>query len=265
MTSTSNSDRIDEVSQYYSLPKEVANLLRYLFYINIALSLIITFKSLLQGVIYECLSIAFIIAVIVYFVLSQLQRYCWLPRAEDERRKNLISNSLGVYLSHDVTHSYYNNEIPPSIQKLGANLLENSFFSREISARMLFRNRVEVFIYFLVWVIILSVRHANFDLVIFATQIFFSTEIISSWISLEVLNHQFNRCFHKLHDHFRFFQANTEKSTSDCMADILDVAISYESAKLAAGILLDEKIFSKINPSMSVRWKRISFELGISQ
>jgi len=52
-------------------------------------------------------------------------------------------------------------------------------------------------------------------------------------------------------------------SGASSIAEILDVAIAYESAKAAAGVLLDENTFQKMNETLTNRWNRMRLNLGI--
>jgi len=205
-------------------------------------------------------SICFVLLVLVFFFLSQAQRYYWLARAENERRRALLTNALGVPLSHEDTQLYYNNSYAPSLSRLGANMLENTFFSSEVTKSMLGRCRFQSGIYLSIWIIFFAVRNSDYQLLIVVTQIVFSAEILASWINLEILHRRFEICFEKLKALFRLDGNLTSPSS---IAEILDVVISYESAKSAAGVLLDESTFLKINKPLTEKWNRMRVDLGI--
>jgi len=111
MISTQRLIRVDEVSRHYKTPKRVALVLRWLFWSIAGLSLLQIFSSRLPQQVQAVVSICFVLLALVFFFLSQAQRYHWLARAENERRRALLTNALGVPLSHEDTQLYYNN--PP--------------------------------------------------------------------------------------------------------------------------------------------------------
>lgn len=260
MASSQRPIRIDEVNRHYKTPRRVAKILRCLFWCIAGLSLLQIFPSVVPQLITTFISIAFVLLTLIFFSLSQAQRYYWLARAESERRRALLTDALGVPLSHEVTQLYYNNSYEPSLRRLGANLLENSFFSSEVTKSMLGGCRLQSGLYLSLWVIFFALRYSDYQLLIVVTQIVFSAEIIASWINLEILHRRYESCFEKLKALFRL---NDGLSGASSIAEILDVAITYESAKAAAGVLLDENTFQKMNETLTNRWNRMRLNLGI--
>lgn len=260
MASSQRPIRIDEVNRHYKTPRRVAKILRCLFWCIAGLSLLQIFPSVFPQQITTFISITFVLLTLIFFSLSQAQRYYWLARAESERRRALLTDALGVPLSHEVTQLYYNNSYEPSLRRLGANLLENSFFSSEVTKSMLGGCRLQSGLYLSLWIIFFALRYSNYQLLIVVTQIVFSAEIIASWINLEILHRRYESCFEKLKALFRL---NDGLSGASSIAEILDVAIAYESAKAAAGVLLDEDTFQKMNKSLTNRWNRMRLNLGI--
>jgi hypothetical protein len=260
MISTQRLIRVDEVSRHYKTPRRVALVLRWLFWSIAGLSLLQIFSSGLPQQVQAVVSICFVLLALVFFFLSQAQRYYWLARAENERRRALLTNALGVPLSHEDTHLYYNNPYAPSLSRLGANVLENTFFSSEVTKSMLCRCRLQSGIYLSIWIIFFAVRNSDYQLLIVVTQLVFSAEILASWINLEILHRRFEICFEKLKALFRL---NGNLTSPSSIAEILDVIISYESAKSATGVLLDESTFLEINKPLTERWNRMRVDLGI--
>jgi hypothetical protein len=260
MVSTKQLIRIDEVNSHYNTPRRVALVLRWLFWSIAALSLLQMSTSRLLQQVQAIINISFVLLTLVFFFLSQAQRYYWLARAESERRRALLTNALGVPLSHEETQLYYNNPFAPSLSRLAANALENTLFSSEVTKLMLGRCRLQSGIYLLIWIIFFATKNSDYQLLIAVTQIVFSAEILASWINLEILHRRFEICFEKLKALFRL---NANLTSPGAIAEILDAVISYESAKSAAGVLLDESTFLEINKPLAERWHRMRIDLGI--
>ena len=260
MASSQSPIRIDEVNRHYKTPRRVAKILRCLFWCIAVLSLLQTSPILVPQQFTTFVSIAFVLLTLIFFSLSQAQRYYWLARAESERRRALLTDALGVPLSHEATQLYYNNFYEPSLGRLAANLLENSFFSSEVTKSMLGGCRFQSGLYLSLWIIFFALRYNDYQLLIVVTQFVFSAEIIASWINLEILHRRYESCFERLKALFRL---NDDISGTTSIAEMLDVAIAYESAKAAAGVLLDENTFQKMNETLTNRWNRMRLSLGI--
>jgi hypothetical protein len=170
----------------------------------------------------------------------------------------MLSDSFATPLSHDKTSLYYNNEYSPSIQRLGANTMENALFTKEVAAGMLCRSRLVTGGYVLAWLVAFALRHNNLEVLTWITQIVFSREVIVQWLNLEVLRSRCEHVYEQLHAHF--LQEIGEDSER-AIATILDAFVSYEAAKSSAGLLLSTRVFHQLNPSLSVKWNLIRQEL----
>ena len=137
----------------------------------------------------------------------------------------MLSNAFGTPLSHDQTCLYYNNKYTPSVQRLGANTMENSLFSKEIAGEMLVTKRIVTGCYVIAWIAAFSFRHNNLELLVWITQLVFSGEIVAQWIRLEVLRHSHERTFEQLHSHFLH---QIGEDSNKAIATILDSFVSYE-------------------------------------
>lgn len=252
-------NRIDEVSQYYAPINTFGKIVTALFWLIATISLILPYApAFLPIKIVEIIQAAFICTVCCHFVLSQMTRFYLLPRAERKRRKQLLSNAFGTKLIHDETHLYYNNQYIPSVQRLGANTMENAFFSREISGKMLIPKRIISGLYMIIWIFIFALPHTKVEILIWITQLIFSAEIIAQWLTLELLHFSYVRTYDELHG---LFLHNIKFHSPNFIASVLDSFASYESAKYSAGFLLSSKVFDEMNKTLTKRWNRIKKDL----
>lgn len=259
--SNATGKRIDEVSEHFEPAKNVEVAGKFLFWIIAVLSLYMPYTSSLEASLKSYLQAVFIVFVTLHFMISQLNRFYLIPKAERIRRQHFLSNAFGTPLTHEQSSLYYNNDYSPSIKRLGANTMENTLFSKETTNKMLFRSRFIVGTYLCCWLLAFALRHNNLETLTGITQILFSGEIVAQWINLEVLRFRCERAYDQLHSHF-FHELDGESPKA--VATILDAFVAYESAKASAGILLSSKVFFKINPSLTEKWERIRKELKMN-
>ena len=256
-----NTSRIDDISKYYR-PAEITNRFASILFIIIAVfSIGLLYADKIPSQFVDISKLLFIILVISYFLLSFIAREYLVPTAERTRRKQMLSNSLGTPLTHERTKLYYNNTYRPSIIKIGANCLENLFFSKNIASDMLIKTRVVTSIYIIIWVSLFAVRQSDLGLLIIITQVVFSGEIIARWLSLETLKNRHSRAYEQLYE---FFRHDIKPDSNNSIATILDSFADYESTKAASGVLLSSKTFSKLNPKLSSEWNSIRNELNMN-
>lgn len=258
---TSNPNRIDEVSKYYDLAVMFERLGTWLFWIIAFLSLCMLYAATFGTLVETILQAIFVLIVLGHFTLSQISRFYLIPNAERMRRKQMLSDAFGAPLSHDKTSLYYNNEYSPSIQRLSANTMENSLFSKEVASKMLSTKRLITGGYVALWLLAFSLRLNNLAILTWITQVVFSGEVVAQWLNLEVLRSRFEQVYEQLHSHFLYeIDANTSKT----IATTLDSFVAYESAKSSAGILLSTKVFDQLNPALTEKWSQIRQELKMN-
>lgn len=258
---SSTPTRIDDISQYYQPAVSAKRVGKWLFWINAFLSLSMPYIGLLNPSLQAFLQSVFILLVIAHFGVNQISRLYLVPKAENMRRKQMLSDAFGTPLTQEKTSLYYNNEFSPSVIRLGANTLENALFSKEVAGNMLIRNRFITGGYLIFWIFAFALRINDLKLLIWLTQIVFSTEIIVQWLNLEVLRGRNEKVFDQLYHHFLH---EIGENSPKAVATILDAVVAYETAKASAGILLSSKTFEKLNPTLTERWQQIQRDLRMS-
>ncbi|HEY8034869.1 MAG TPA: hypothetical protein VIF37_04695 [Methylobacter sp.] len=253
--------RVDEVSQYYEAAAKAATIETYLFWLTAGVSLFMPYlSSVFDKSMQNIFSAVFITFVVVHFSVSQLSRFHLIPRAERKRRQQLLSDAFATPLSHDKTSLYYNNNYSPSVMRLGANIMENSLFSKEIASKMLIKSRIITGSYIVVWVLFFALRHDNINLLVWVTQLVFSSAIFVQWLNLEILRVRHESTYDQLHSHFLHKIGGDNQKA---IATVLDSFASYEAAKAASGTLLSSKVFYELNPSLTRKWTQICKELNM--
>jgi len=256
-------ERIDELERYYKPIESLDYLNQWLFWCSALLSILVFFGSQipwihLQGLFEEL----FVVLVLVHLVISLYIRYNLFPIAERKRRQQLLSDSFAVPLISESTQKYYNNEISPSLERLGANVLENALFTKTICSKMAIRERIKILLFFVVWILAILCRSTDLGLLVIITQTLFSSEIVENWIRIEVLSHQTAKIYDEI---YNLFLLKVDFDSTDGIASILEKFASYEANKSRTSVILSRSIFLDTNSALSQEWDLIRRKLGISK
>jgi len=209
---------------------------------------------------YDSLHILFIVGVIFHFIVGIFIRLYLTPRAEDKRRQELISNSFGASLLHERTIGYYNNKQKLPFLRLGASVLENSFFSKSISLEMAKNMRFKMMTYSIIWIFVALNRSSDLSLIAAAAQVLFSEELFAGWIRTEWSRTRFEGIYDELYQLMHNRRGNLERKIR---ANILYIVLKYEAGKAYGGVNLSTGIFEKMNSSLTEEWNRISLTLNL--
>ncbi len=254
-------NRIDEVASTYVPARNADHASGILFWLTIPFSLAVLFPDAFSDNVNSVLKTVFLCFSVLLAILFLVTKFWLLPTAERLRRKQLLSDAFGVPLTTKSTSKYYNNGFPPSYERLAAHTMENSFFGMELAAKMLIQQRLKTGGYFFVWMLVLVVRHENIDVVVWVTQLVFSADVLSHYVSLELLRWNHARTYDELHCQFvhKYHKADSAKAIPATLSAFAD----YECTKARSGILLDSKLFEKENPRLTKEWELICQKLDI--
>jgi hypothetical protein len=254
-------EKVDGIDRYYQPIERLDSLTSIMFWVSAVLSVIVLYGGFVPWVPFKNVAtVLFTLCVISHLSFTLYLRFNLIPFAEEKRRKQLLSNSFGVPLTPEETKKYYNNQLAPSVRKLGANILENSLYAKRICGRMAVRERKKIFGYFACWLIAVFWRDTPIDFLVTITQTVFSGELIARLVSLELLRHKNEDLFEELYHEF-LHQVDFNSHTGT--ACILDAFASYEAAKAAASLKQSTKIFNKMNEQLILEWAEIRSKLGI--
>lgn len=256
------SDRFDSLDRHYKNIEKLNMTTSTLFWVNAALSIAVFFvddylttKNMLLFV--------FTITTLAYFVIDNYLSIFKIPKVEDKRRVHLLTNSFNVPLDNERTNKYYNNELEPSLLKLGANIFEDSLFAQRVTQEMAKRERIKVILFVLVFVVALMFRTTEMELISILAQTLFASTLIPAYLRLEVLHFKNKAIFDSLHDIFLLHSQRTSDDNERLSAKLLDCFVKYESAKAYSGVKQDSKIFHKINRQVTLEWEEIKRNLNI--
>ncbi|NWO07534.1 MAG: hypothetical protein HLX50_18120 [Alteromonadaceae bacterium] len=252
--------RIDEVDKYYRPVQRLSILSNALFYVGAFLSIAIPFLSEDQSFLSSTVPVAFFVVVFCHAVIVSSNAYYFIPFAERQRRKQLLSNSLGIPLTIEETNKCYNNKLDPNILKLGANLMENAFFGKHVCERMLVKERSKIFLYAVAWLFVTIYRGSDLGLILALSHLLFASEILFGWIKLEILRIRNERVYESL---YSLYLGQPQTPVPLVEAGVLDAFAEYEAAKASAAIKLSTTIFNKMNQELTQQWERVRVNLKV--
>jgi len=192
---------------------------------------------------------------VAYFLSDIISNYLF-QKAEAKRRDDFFDNSLNTSHSEENSNEYFTNDnITPSIKKMGVNCFENSFFTKSISGKMLKPMIIKSIVVFLLFLILAI---TNNHLFVTALQIALPYTIIQQTIRLFVFHNRIeNICK-------RFRQIFTTHNKKTITKSILHNVSSYETTLSWACIKLDSKSFDKMNDELSEKWNKIKTKCNIA-
>lgn len=243
-------NKIDPISEKYYRPLSRADALGdWLFYSSALLSIVILYVPA------QWAQLLFALSVVVLFVVTLTTRLYFFPRAQVCRYQDFLAHALGRGLTHDPTVAYYNNAADPGPTKVAAQVLESSFFSREILSRMLPRERIKLALYIIVWLIAVLYRQTDLAFIGVAAQILFSEQILSRWLRLEWFRWKCEKIYESL---FSLFETR-----GDLTAAAFDQLGQYEIAKATSAISLSSNIFEQNRIHLNSEWEKIRKTLSL--
>lgn len=260
ITMNEEDQRIDEVNKHYRPVQILSNFSNALFYIGVFLSIAIPFLSEDQPFLSSIVPVIFFVVVFCHAIIVNSNAYYFIPFAERQRRKQLLSDSLGIPLTIEETNKYYNNKLDPNILKLGANLMENSFFGKHVCERMLVKERTKIFLYAVAWLFVTIYRGSDLGLILALSHFLFASEILFGWVKLEILRIRNERVYESL---YSLYLGQPQTPVPLVEAGVLDAFAEYEAAKASAAIKLSTNIFNKMNQELTQQWERVRVNLKV--
>jgi hypothetical protein len=254
-------ERIDELEKYYSPIATCDRWAKGLFFVSAILSITILYPNLFPHPLLESApKILFILSVIIHSLFVHFNGFHLIPRAENLRRRQLLSDAFGIPLTSEKTQHYYNNDISPSVLKLGGNVMENSYFAKHVCGEMAKNERIKILIYAVLWLVAILNRGTDLSLLLTLTQVLFSSDIVINWLKIETLRSRNETTYDKLYALLLNRDASKEQNIT---AGVLDSFAFYEASKASASIKQSTKIFNRLNPQLTEEWKKIRGQLKL--
>lgn len=197
--------------------------------------------------------------IVAYAILTFISDYIFY-NASLQRREDFIDNSFGTSIAEDRSSGYYtNDEITAGIYKMAVNGFENSLFTYNITNKMtsaLWSKNI-IFSILILTFAIFGYNNAFILLIELTLPILLLQQAIKHTLFVYRIKRVFEnyrRMFNNLKN-----ESNPKFKRPEIILNILD----YETTITYGAILLDSKIYKKLNPELSSKWDLMKLEYDI--
>ena len=183
-------------------------------------------------------------------------------KAESFRRDDFIDNSFGSILAEERSKNYYtNDELPKGLYKMGVNSFESCFFSYNIIKKSLPILWFKVGIFSVLFIFFAI---SGFDGIAFLIiQLAIPAILIQQAVKYTLFHSRLNKVFEKYRTLFNNLKGKNDKE--QCNTEIIKNILEYETTISWGNILLNEKTYKRMNPSLSIKWEELKKEYSIQQ
>lgn len=232
------------------------------FYLAAALSIVILLiDKTAYPTVYGAVQATFAVSVVGIFVIGILIRTYFASRAHSNRFADFVSNAFSVPLIPSRSEGYYNTPEGDPFLRMATSVLENTLFSKSIIEKMLSFERARICVYLFAWIWAAVYRATDLELLAVAAQVLFSEQLLSRWVRMEWLRSRVERLYDDL---YALIQSTTDISSKEFRARVVEALIRYETSKAQAGLSLSSRVFNKLNPELSHKWRTLCDQLGIT-
>jgi hypothetical protein len=203
---------------------------------------------------------AFVVVVIVQFILGLWMRLSLSTRAQEKRIADFLSSAFQFPLLAQPSRGYFDNTELDAFRKIVASLIENLLFTKTILQVMFTRELLVVVTYSIVWLLSLLNRSADLALITALAQVVFSEQLLSRFIRIAWLRAKTEGMYE---DAYAIIQSSPTASSAQFRARVIDCLLRYETAKAVAAVSLSTKVFRKLNPTLSAEWAQTADALQI--
>ncbi len=197
--------------------------------------------------------------IIAYSILSFISDNIFY-QASIQRREDFIDNSFNVTIAEHRSIDYYTNEnIVSGIYKMAVNGFENSLFTYSIANKMttILWTKNIVFAILILLFAILGYNNAFILLIQLTLPILLLQQAIKHTLfvyRIKRVYENYRRLFNDLKD-----ESDSKRKRPEIILNVLD----YETTLTYGSILLDSKIYDKLNPSLSLKWNQMKSDYKI--
>lgn len=247
MSTNNPQDKYMKVSKKFVIAQD------FLGFITLVLAIFQGITLVIPGKIF--LTISGIILVMEY-IASYLSSV-YFDKAHVIREIGLLDNSFSEKrIPNYDSETYYNNgSIIDGYIKLLANIHENALFTSNVSARM----SIPYFIVSAIAFVILLVQlflYGMDDYSSILLNFIVSSSFFNRAIKINSLKNSTEIIYDKANELCNLYE-NNPTETKLLLPRILELILQYENTIYESKLILNEKIFNKLNYSLSMEWNKI--------
>lgn len=193
----------------------------------------------------------------VFFTIIIAVQSLWFSiqqnAAETERRAGLIDNAFETKVGLHPSKNYYDTKgISNGSVKLLATVHENCMYTNRIAEKMLTKCGIKLGFMFIVLLICFFIGISHIQVFEAILQFFLSGIFIYEFIDIYTLYNSTKNIEENSREIWSTFTDNRESMLFTAKAT--HIAIRYECAITRAALILDEKVYIKLNKSIEEEW-----------
>jgi len=197
--------------------------------------------------------------IVIVVIFDQLYNYIFFE-AGKAKRLDFIDNSFNTDFSGVKSQGYFSNEnISAGFYKMAVNCFENSFFSAQISSRMIALAWVKVVLIVLIFVFNAALGDKGIVNLLF--QLSLPILLFQQAIRMTLFYTRINMTYQSFLRLFNDFKQNGITKNED--PEILKIVLDYQTTLTWGAIPLSDKIFNKNNAQLSRKWNELKANYNI--
>lgn len=199
---------------------------------------------------------------LIFYGVLNILREIFFYQASIQRRNDFIDNSFDTSLGESRSVDYYTNgNIATGIYKMGVNSFENSFFTYNIGKRMILGIWLKNVI-FVILILVFAIFGFKNAFILFI-QLTLPISLFQQSIKHTLFVFRISRVFENYRKMFNDLK-NKEDSKSK-RAEIISNVLDYETTLTYWAIILDSKLYEKLNTELSAKWIELKNEYNIKE
>lgn len=246
----------NEASKLFDRCSKNENIMLIIYIFNILFMVLVTLDFKYE-IIIAILNYLIIIINIIYIAISGYNDIILKNIAEKELRKTMISDSFDIDITTTKKEGYYSNSVKPSIERMGMNSFESTLYTNKITEKLIFKKLIKLLLIVIVWIMI--AKETNIEIMVIATQILFSADVMLDFIKTIYYHISVNELFN---DFYKIYV--TEGYKNKHVPLIIQYVIEYECLKNYCHITLPNAIFDKEEEKLKEKWNQISKSIKVS-
>jgi len=191
------------------------------------------------------------LTVIVFFDI--LFNYIFFE-AGKAKRLDFIDNSMGTDFSGAKSQGYFSNEnVAAGIYKMAVNCFENSFFSTQISGKIITAAWVKFVIVLIIFVFSAALGEQKIVNLLF--QLSLPILLFQQALKITLFYLRVSSCYQSFLQLFNDFKQRGNNTGQD--PEILKIVLDYQTTLTWGAVPLSDKLFNKYNPTLSRKWNEL--------
>ena len=176
--------------------------------------------------------------------------------AEETRRKGFFDKSFGTKMADIDSEGYYDtDDVPHGLRKALANLHENSFYSNRISGEMLSKVQKKLVFMGLLFIVITVTNVFKVQVTVALINAIMALDVIGEFLGLKYFYTETKRVFEECKGIWEDFDNDRSQADNKLFASIMKAYSRYETTLAYESIMLDSKIYNKLNAQLENEWE----------